>query len=233
MIKAILLDIEGTTTPVDFVHKKLFPFAEARIKDFVRKNFADLAPEIQELEDERRNFDAFTSNFGASSPDLCAEYLIYLCKLDRKSTPLKSIQGKIWQAGYESGELRSELFDDVPPAFERWKTAGKTIAIYSSGSILAQKLLFRHTDRGDLTSFISNYFDTNIGGKKEPESYRRIAAELELIPENLLFVSDMIQELDAARRSGLKTTLSIREGHIKTGGKIDHPVIRNFDELLL
>lgn len=233
MANVILLDIEGTTTPLDFVHKKLFPFAEARMDDFVRENFADLAPEIAALKAEHLSDDAGGQNLDAEAPRSVAEYLIYLCRIDQKSTPLKSIQGKIWQAGYESGGLKSEIFDDVPPAFERWRAAGKTIAIYSSGSILAQKLLFKYTDHGDLTAFISNYFDTNIGGKKEPESYRKIAAELRQKPEDIFFISDVVKELNAAHEAGFKTILSIRKGNAEIDEKIGCPAIENFNDLLL
>ena len=124
------------------------------------------------------------------------------------------------------------MFEDVPRAFERWKSAGKTIAIYSSGSILAQKLIFKYSNFGDLTKYISNYFDTNIGHKREAESYVKIAAALNLPPKRLAFVSDIIAELDAARVSGYKTFLSLREGNAKIGNQIKHRAIHSFDEIL-
>jgi len=230
MAKAILLDIEGTTTPIDFVHKKLFPFAATRIAEFFRENFNGLTNEIGQLVEEHANFND-TVDLDANEPDSVSAYLIHLIKIDRKSTPLKSIQGKIWQAGYESGELKSEIFDDVPPAFKKWQAAGKTIAIYSSGSVLAQKLLFKYTDRGDLTPFISAYFDTTSGGKKESESYSKIAAELRLQPHEILFVSDVLAELDAAKDAGLQTALSIRKGNAKVESGHDHKSIESFDQL--
>ena len=233
MIKAILLDIEGTTTPIDFVHKKLFPFAEARFYDFVRENFDDLASEIVGIETEHRLYEAEGQNIKSDSPRSVAEHLIHLSRIDRKSTPLKSIQGKIWQTGYETGALKSEIFNDVPPAFERWKAVGKTIAIYSSGSVLAQKLLFKYTDHGDLTPFISNYFDTNIGGKRDPESYRKIASEMQIPPDEILFVSDVLDELNAASAAGYQTALSIRKSNAKIEAKNEHRQIRSFDELSL
>jgi enolase-phosphatase E1 len=233
MIKAILLDIEGTTTPIDFVHKKLFPFAEARFYDFVRENFEALTSEIAGIETEYHLYEAEGQNIKFDSPKSVAGHLIHLSRIDRKSTPLKSIQGKIWQAGYESGALKSEIFDDVPPAFERWKSAGKTIAIYSSGSVLAQKLLFRYTDHGDLTTFISNYFDTNAGGKKHTESYRKIASEMQISPNEILFVSDVLGELNAASAAGYQTALSIRKGNAQVEAENEHRPIRSFDELSL
>ena len=231
MIKAILLDIEGTTTPIDFVHKKLFPFAEARFYDFVRENFDALTSEIAGIKTEHHLYEAEGQNINADSPKSVAEYLIHLSRIDRKSTPLKSIQGKIWQTGYETGALKSEIFNDVPPAFERWKAAGKTIAIYSSGSVLAQKLLFKYTDHGDLTPFISNYFDTNTGGKKDAESYRKIASEMQIPPDEILFVSDVLDELNAASAAGYQTALSIRKGNAKIDTETEHQSILSFDEL--
>jgi len=230
-IAAYLLDIEGTTTPIDFVHKILFPFAKERIERFVSENFELLEAEIKQLTTEHAADKNYSSDFHPNSPPSVAEYLRFLIDVDRKSTPLKSIQGKIWQAGYESGDLRSQIFDDVPPAFERWKAAGKTIAIYSSGSVLAQKNLFKFTDHGDLTTFISDHFDTNVGGKKEAESYRKIAEELGFEANVILFVSDVPAELEAARSSGLQTALSIRKGNASIDEDFTHQAVQTFDEL--
>ncbi len=233
-MKAILLDIEGTTTPIDFVHQTLFPFAKAKIGDYLRENFNALKDEIEQLEIEyHTDFkdQIYGRKFDENSPESVTNYLEFLIEIDRKSTPLKSLQGKIWQKGYESGELLSEVFADVPKAFEKWKAEGKTIAIYSSGSILAQKLLFVYTQFGDLNPFISNYFDTNIGGKKESESYRKIAKSLSFLPAEVLFVSDVLAELDAASEAGLKTILSIREGNGIVRQPINHDAFASFDDL--
>ena len=231
MTKVILLDIEGTTTPIDFVHKKLFPFAETRMAEFVLESFEDLRDEIEQLVEEHTRYND-AENLDPNSPGSVSAYLVHLIKVDRKSTPLKSIQGKIWQAGYESGELKSEIFPDVPPALERWTAAGKIIAIYSSGSVLAQKLLFKYTDHGDLTPYISAYFDTTSGGKRESESYRKIASELNLPPEEILFVSDVLAELDAANNAGFQTALSIRKGNAVTEDDHIYPFIKSFDQLV-
>ena len=231
MTKVILLDIEGTTTPIDFVHKKLFPFAETRMAEFVLESFEDLRDEIEQLVEEHTRYND-AENLDPNSPDSVSAYLVHLIKVDRKSTPLKSIQGKIWQVGYESGELKSEIFPDVPPALERWTAAGKIIAIYSSGSVLAQKLLFKYTDHGDLTPYISAYFDTTSGGKRESESYRKIASELNLPPEEILFVSDVLAELDAANNAGFQTALSIRKGNAVTEDNQHYPFIKSFDQLV-
>jgi enolase-phosphatase E1 len=233
-MKAILLDIEGTTTPIDFVHKTLFPFAKARIEEFVRQNLEEIKTEIEQLKAEyRADFteQIYGRDFREDSAESIANYLKFLIDADRKSTPLKSLQGKIWQAGYESGALRSEMFADVPRAFERWRKEGKTIAIFSSGSRLAQKLIFRYSNFGDLSPFIEDYFDTTTGAKKEPESYRRIAEKLGFETEEIIFVSDILAELDAARAAGFQTVLSIREGNGQITGDFTHRSVNSFDEL--
>lgn len=230
-MKAILLDIEGTTTPIDFVHKTLFPFAKAKMKDFVRDNFDAIRAEIARLESEFENDSDYNGDFDAASPESVAAYLEFLIEVDRKSTPLKSLQGKIWQAGYESGALRSEMFADVPRAFKRWREQGKTIAVYSSGSVLAQKLIFKYSNAGDLSESISAFFDTNVGHKRETASYEKIARELDLEADEILFVSDVLAELDAARGAGLQTALIIREGNVQIEEDFTHQSVTNFDEL--
>jgi len=230
-MKAILLDIEGTTTPIDFVHKTLFPFAKSRIAVYVRDHFDELSSEIDQLTDEHSSDADYSAKLSADSPESVAAYLKYLIDTDRKSTPLKSIQGKIWQRGYEAGELRAQVFDDVPQAFERWKAKGKLIAIYSSGSVLAQQLIFRYSSRGDLTPMIDRYFDTGVGGKRETESYRKIVAEIGIQPYEIAFVSDIVDELDAAESAGMKTALSIREGNAAVPENAKHPAVTTLTDL--
>ena len=229
-INALLLDIEGTTTPIDFVHKTLFPFAEANIDDYARKHFIEITDEISQLEIEHQNEESYAATFDRNSIESVANYLKFLISVDRKSKPLKSLQGKIWQQGYESNELKSVMFADVPKAFERWKSAEKPIAIYSSGSVLAQKLIFKHSNFGDLTQFISNYFDTNVGGKREVESYRKIADSMKISAENILFISDILPELDAAKSANFQTSLAIRAGNAEITEQHLHRIIHSFDE---
>lgn len=233
-MKSILLDIEGTTTPIDFVHKTLFPFAKEKIGEYVAENFDRLKPEIEQLKKEyKKDFSEqlYGRDFREDKPETVSAYLKFLIEIDRKSTALKNLQGKIWQTGYESGELKSVMFDDVPRAFERWKSEEKMISIYSSGSVLAQKLIFKYSNFGDLTNYISDYFDTNIGHKREAESYVKIAHRLNHPPKRLAFVSDVVEELDAARTSGFQTFLSIREGNKPIEKQSKHQVIYNFDEI--
>ena len=231
MTKAILLDIEGTTTPISFVHDTLFPYAKARVPGFVLDNLGDLKYEIEQLAEEHANDNGYSGEFRPESANSVSDYLKFLIDQDRKSTPLKSIQGMIWRSGYEKGEIVSPVFEDVPPALKRWKTAEKIIGIYSSGSVLAQQLLFRYTDHGDLTPFISNYFDTNTGAKREQQSYAAIAEELNVQPAEVHFASDIPAELDAARAAGLRTSLSVRPGNAPLKGDPVHNIVTTFDGL--
>jgi enolase-phosphatase E1 len=217
MIRAILLDIEGTTTPIAFVHEVLFSYARDHAKEFLENNIDDddVHADIARLREEH----ATDVSNGQQPPaindniDSLVAYIEWLIARDRKSTGLKSLQGKIWRQGYTDGSLKSQVYADVAPAFARWRANGWTISIFSSGSVLAQQLLFAHTEAGDLTGFISEYFDTNVGKKGEAESYRKIAEALNVRPNDVLFVSDVVAELDAAKEAGMQTLLSIRPGN--------------------
>lgn len=237
-IRAVLLDIEGTTTPVDFVYGTLFPYARTRMRDFLEQHAAQ--PEVASGMEALRREHATESQRDATPPpwldaperrvDSAFAYALWLMEQDRKSTPLKSLQGRIWQAGYASGELRGQVYPDVPPALARWKQQGRRVAIFSSGSVQAQQLLFRHSDAGDLTPLIDAYFDTTTGPKQHPESYHRIAAALALPPASILFVSDVTAELDAARAAGLQTLQCLRGG--ATATRSAHAVLQDFGDLL-
>src|SRR6185369_15546567 len=223
-IRGILLDIEGTTTPIAFVHEVLFSYARQHVRDYLTKHFddEDVRADIRLLHAE----DAFADDL-----DSVVAHVNRLIDLDRKSTGLKSLQGKIWHEGYSDGTLRAQVYADVAPALTRWRAAGLNVSIFSSGSVLAQQLLFAHTDAGDLTPFINDYFDTSVGKKGEAESYRRIAAAMKLQPGEILFISDVVAELAAAREAGMKTALSIRPGNQPQDSRDQHPIIHSFDEL--
>lgn len=231
-IRAILLDIEGTTTPIAFVHDVLFSYAREHAGDYLAQHYSELKNDIAQLSEEH----ARDVSSGTQPPPLTddpasiASYVQWLIDRDRKSTGLKSLQGKIWREGYEAGTLKAQVFDDVRPAFERWRNAGIRISIFSSGSALAQQLLFAHTNVGDLTNFISDYFDTNIGAKADAESYRRIAAALNLPPHEILFISDVVTELEAAAEAGMKTRLSIRPGNQPQPDPDRFEIIHTLDE---
>lgn len=235
MIRAILLDIEGTTTPIAFVHDVLFPYARDHAREFLANNIDEdnVRADVVRLREEHA---ADISN-GQRPPalnddiDSLVGYVQWLIARDRKSTGLKSLEGKIWRQGYTDGSLKSQVYADVAPAFERWCARGWTINIFSSGSVLAQQLLFAHTEAGDLTRFISEYFDTNVGKKGEAESYRTIAEALNVRPDEVLFVSDVITELDAAKDAGMQTLLSIRHGNQPQEGAETYSAIYSFDSV--
>lgn len=219
-VRVILLDIEGTTTPVEFVHKTLFPYASRKLESFLREHFRE--PEITSLiqqlysqhqADKRRGLQApaWIEENDESLLHSCVEYCWWLMQKDNKSAPLKSLQGKIWQEGYATGELGGQVYADVPPAFKRWRLQKREICIYSSGSVLAQQALFRNTCYGDLTPQISAFFDTIVGGKTEAESYRKIAQNLACGPSDFLFISDAVKEVKAARDAGMQTILCVRD----------------------
>ncbi|MEK6302601.1 MAG: acireductone synthase [Acidobacteriota bacterium] len=234
LITVLLLDIEGTTTPIDFVYKVLFPYARAHAAECLSSHRSEVADDIEGLlhenaEDIARGLDPPAIKSGAV--DELASYVHWLMDQDRKTTALKSLQGKIWEAGYLAGELHSQVFEDVPRAFKRWQEQGKNICIYSSGSVLAQKLLFANTEAGDLTGFINSYFDTNIGPKKVAESYTRIGAALAVEPSAIVFVSDVTAELEAGASAGLETLLCVRPGNHPQTGASEFSEIHSFDEI--
>ena len=233
--RGILLDIEGTTTPIAFVHAVLFSYARTHAREFLAKNFdthevrADIALLREEHGLDVRN-DRHPPAL-SSELDSIAGYIDWLIAQDRKSTGLKSLQGKIWRQGYLDGSLKAQVFPDVRPAFERWHAKGTSINIFSSGSVLAQQLLFAHTEAGDLTRFIDKYFDTNVGKKGEADSYRHIALELDLAADEIVFISDVVSELDAASEAGMKTLLSLRPGNPPQAFAERYRSIHTFDEL--
>jgi enolase-phosphatase E1 len=238
-VRLILLDIEGTTTPIEFVTQVLFPYASRKLEGFLRENFQD--PQIQSLirglhaqhrEDERLGLQppTWAEKSVEEERETAIGYSRWLIRKDSKCTALKSLQGKIWQTGYASGELRGQLYPDVPPALERWRKQKREICIYSSGSVLAQRLLFQTTTFGDLTSYIKDFFDTRIGEKSDSESYKRIAALLDHAPREVLFLSDAGKEIESANTAGFLTALCDRSGKLGEG-KLGSKVIRTFDEV--
>ena len=231
-IRAILLDIEGTTTPIEFVHQVLFPYARARVHDFLEQHADDPAvrADIALLRAEYTAESAQSRDIPSWNPEA---YVYWLMDRDSKSTGLKSLQGRIWEGGYRSGELKGkgEVYPDVRPAFERWRKGGKEIAIFSSGSVQAQRNLFANTTAGDLSAFLTGYFDTTTGPKRDAGSYRKIAATLHHPPQEILFVSDVAAELDAARAAVMRTALCVRGPAAPDDSLTAHPRIRSFVEL--
>jgi enolase-phosphatase E1 len=238
-MQAILLDVEGTTTPIEFVHQGLFSFARARLGDHLRDHLdeADVQDGVRELRDQREDDERagldpppWRDDDVAHGLESATRYCLWLIAADRKVPALKALQGRVWEVGYLSGELRGELYPDVASALARWHAGGMQIAIFSSGSVLSQRLLFAHSTDGDLSAAIDAYFDTRTGPKREPPSYGRIAAELGVDTASLLFVSDTREELDAAAAAGVRTALCDRSASAARAG-CAHPVISSFDEL--
>lgn len=240
MVRAILLDIEGTTTPISFVHDVLFSYARTHVKSYleaeidsfeVRPILVRLKVEHSADVNEELNPPPLVHEPREAAVESMVAYVNWLIDRDRKSLGLKLLQGRIWEQGYLDGTLKAPVYEDVPPALVRWRRDGISVNIFSSGSIQAQQLLFAHTDAGDLTPWIDNYFDTTSGPKGESESYRRIAASLELPPNEILFVSDVVFELDAASKAGMQTRLCIRPGN-HPQPESSHLIIKTFAEML-
>jgi enolase-phosphatase E1 len=230
-LAVLLLDIEGTTTPLRFVHDMLFPYARAHAEEFLRQaEPAESQAFIASLHAEHAvDGEAPPPWRGGDDLRSALEYVFWLMDRDRKSTALKALQGRVWEEGYRRGALHGEVYPDVPLAFGRWRRQGLDIAIFSSGSVLAQKLIFGCSTAGDLRPHIGAYFDTTTGPKREAGSYRRIATALDRGPAEVLFVSDMVEELDAAREAGMQTALWVREGDAPASAP--HRVVRDFDAL--
>lgn len=215
-ISHVLLDIEGTTCPVSFVGQVLFPYAAQRLKGFLADHGHE--PAIQSLVEEvrqawRGDGDAHGAGLPWDAEGSVLPYLQWLIEVDRKLTALKDLQGRIWTQGYAEGDLEGPLFADVPAALKRWRRSGITLGVYSSGSVPAQQLLYGHSSAGDLRQLFSHWFDTRIGSKQEPQSYRAIAAELQVAASTVLFISDSPAELEAAQAAGMQVLFSDRAGN--------------------
>lgn len=230
MSPAILTDIEGTTSSIAFVHDVLFPYARRELPRFVRERGQDA--------DVRPWLDAVATAIGAPCEDgIVVETLQGWIDADRKHTALKALQGLLWEAGYARGDFRGHVYPDAAAGLRRWRADGRTVAVYSSGSVAAQKLLFAHSDAGDLSDVFSGFFDTGSGPKRDPESYSGIADALARSPEDVLFLSDVVAELDAAREAGLRTILVDRREDYpqpRTGTAAGgHPRVADFSSITL
>ncbi len=230
--RGILLDVEGTTSSISFVYDVLFAHAKAKVGEFLSARRDDAR--VLELAA------AVTAAAGtplapaaiAADPTRAALAAIDLINRDLKDTALKELQGMIWRSGFESGELVAHVFDDVPPALAAWADSGLDVRIYSSGSIEAQQLFFGHTAAGDLRPHLRGHYDTTTGPKREAASYALIAADMGLEPRQILFVSDVGAELDAAHAAGMATALAVRPGNRDAGGVFEHEAVASFAEIV-
>jgi enolase-phosphatase E1 len=239
-VGVVLLDIEGTTTPIEFVHRTLFGFARAEVRDYLaaRTHHAEIAAALDGLREEH----AADAAAGLSPPpwpdqspsplESVVAYVGWLISRDRKSRWLKELQGRIWEEGYVRGALRGEVYPDVPAALHRWTAAGVSVGIFSSGSVLAQKLLFAHSTAGDLTPLLRWHFDTAVGPKTEVASYVRISEQISSPPDRILFVSDVTKEIDAARAAGFQTLLCVRPPSAPPVNAATYALVNSFEEII-
>lgn len=233
--RALLLDIEGTVTPISFVHDILFPFARNHVKEFLIQHSTDAEVQTDIAAIVREH--SVDVEKGEQPPDVTATsldslvaHINWLIDRDRKSSALKSLQGKIWEQGYFDGSLKAPLFDDVVPNLRRLRANEFRVAIFSSGSVFAQKLLFGHTETGDHTNLIDEYFDTGVGSKVDAASYHNIARRLALSTDKVTFVSDVVPELKAAHEAGMTTLLCVRPGNPPQPESEQFQVIRSFSD---
>ncbi|KAI8325956.1 2,3-diketo-5-methylthio-1-phosphopentane phosphatase [Martensiomyces pterosporus] len=240
----VLLDIEGTTTPISFVHDELFPYITRNVSEFLQANWADpvVQTHVQAIASQA-NEDVGAGISSAIAIDLSADSdeevrrkvvanVDWQMKADRKIGALKGLQGYMWKFGYESGQLKGILYDDAVDAIKRWVDKGRRVFIYSSGSVEAQKMLLRYSDHGDMLGYISGHYDTKIGLKVESESYSRIAKDICAEPERVLFVSDNVNEIVAAEEAGMRTVVSVRPGNAPLG-ECKHQTSSNFLDIPL
>lgn len=221
MIRLILTDIEGTTTSIRFVVDVLFPYARAHMAEFIQLHVNEKKVRAQ-LDDVIKLADI------GNSLDAITKQLIQWIDEDKKITPLKALQGMIWKHGYESGDFKGHVYADVKPNLEKWHAAGLQLYVYSSGSVEAQQLIFGYSEAGDLTGLFTAYFDTRIGNKRDPEAYKNIIAEIGGEADEILFLSDIEEELDAAKQAGMDTLQLVRE---ETRPSTKHSFVRSFDEI--
>jgi enolase-phosphatase E1 len=223
-IRAIVTDIEGTTSAISFVHEVLFPYAGRELPGFVARHAGD--EDIDALLDDARR----EAEEPDADTDRTIEILLEWIREDRKATPLKALQGHIWRAGYESGDFTGHVYDDAVSGLRRWSADGLRLFVYSSGSVGAQKLLFGFSDAGDLTPLFEDYFDTRVGHKQEAGSYERIADAVGIDANDILFLSDVAGELDAAAAAGMQVCQLVRDDEVVVG---THPTARSFDEVII
>jgi enolase-phosphatase E1 len=217
-ITHLLLDIEGTTCPVSFVAEVLFPYARARLASYCEANAHD--PDLQDLVEavdqawaSDTHPEAMALRVSRGEGTDVVPYLEWLIDNDVKLTPLKDLQGRIWEAGYSQGDIVAPLFHDVPAALKQWHLQQKVLAVYSSGSVAAQQLLYGHCQAGDLRGLFRHWFDTRTGPKQVPGSYTAIAAAMGAVPAQVLFISDSLAEITAAAEAGMAALFSDREGN--------------------
>jgi enolase-phosphatase E1 len=234
--RGVLLDVEGTVAPVSFVADVLFPYARRELPDFLARRWDDPAvARARELVARDAGMPSFAAWVGgvdaAAQRWRLVDELNRLMEHDAKATGLKEVQGLIWGEGYRAGRLRSPVYADVPPALRAWAAHGLDVRVYSSGSVAAQRAFFAHTEAGDLLGLFRGHYDTTTGPKRDPASYGRIAADMGLPPGDVLFLSDVPAELEAARAAGMQAGLVVRPGNAPVPPGTPFPAVTSFDQI--
>lgn len=233
--KSILLDIEGTTSSVSFVYDVMFPQVRRDLGSFLESNWeavdVQLACDQIAVDAGHASVENWCGPNSMDQRENVEAEVVRLMDGDVKATGLKKLQGLIWRHGFESGEMKAHVYPEVPACLQRWREAGKDLRIYSSGSVQAQLLFFGHTEVGDLLSLFSGHYDTTVGSKKETGSYNKIATDWGVAANEILFISDVVAELDAAQAAGMQTRLCVRPGNAEVTDRHDHKSIESFDEV--
>ncbi|KAF9113397.1 hypothetical protein BGX27_001627 [Mortierella sp. AM989] len=241
---AVVSDIEGTTTPIVFVKDNLFPYVTSKLPEFLKRNWSSeemksaiealRAQAAKDVADGLPDATLIETESAEAIADKIQQDVIasigWQMKADRKIGALKAFQGYMWREGYANGDLKGEIYKDVIPAFDQWKKEEKKLYIYSSGSIAAQKLLFKFSEKGDLLHYFSGHYDTTIGPKVEAESYTKIASDIGLNPNRILFLSDNIHEIVAAKKAGFQAVIIDRPGNaiLSEEDRKSHIVVKSF-----
>ena len=239
-VRCVLLDIEGTVSDVRFVYEVMFPYARNHMGRFLVENWKteSVRSALQQVAvDAQRTLADWLGDHwadgGQETHQVCIAHLEQLMDGDSKSTGLKALQGLVWKAGFESGEIRAELFSEVSQILKTWKDAGLDLRIYSSGSILAQRLFFGHTTDGDLLPLLSGFYDTTFGKKQEVESYRKIATDIHFPANQILFLSDVAEEINAASQAGMQAIAVVRPSNKPLPAHFDGIKIESLNQLIL
>ncbi|KAG5668607.1 hypothetical protein PVAND_016543 [Polypedilum vanderplanki] len=239
-IEAVICDIEGTTTSISFVKDVLFPLAYKNCEKFLTENYrnTEIQQILQDLHEHSKLENSEIPNIENDKTKDIKNFTTYIQTLidqDKKVKPLKQLQGKIWKLAFESGEIKGHVYEDVSRNFQKWTEKGIKIFIYSSGSVEAQKLLFSHSQSGDLTKYLSGYFDTTVGHKQEVKSYENILEKIRYGAEKVLFLSDIYGEVKAAKQVGINCKILIRPGNYELNDeeKEEFETVENFDEIFV